>query len=642
MAQEKFKRKLTTIFSADVAGYSLLMQDDEAATVKTLEAYKKIISDLVKQHRGRVVDSPGDNLLAEFASVVEAVQCAVAGQKEMQTRNAELPECRKMQFRIGVNLGDVIEEESRIYGDGVNIAARLESLADPGGICISKTAFDQIETKLPFGYVYLGEQTVKNIAKPVGAYRVLLERRVTHERLVGAVLKRGRSGVGIYLTAALVMVAATVLWYWFEGPSAVPVERANPKQMSLPLPELPSIAVLPFANLSDDPKQDFLCDGLTEGIIAALSKVPKLFVVARDSTFTYKSKPTRAKQISEELGIRYVLTGSLQRSGDRIRISAQLIDALTGNQVWAERYDRKIADIFALQDDIIMKILEAAQVKLMGKDQASISATDRYFQGEQGLDCYLKFLEAVAYQERFTIEATNILRGMAENVLAMCPDNPMSYFLMAQVHMNDYWLGTSKSPQESLDTAMRLLQKSLSMDNSIGRVHGLLGQVYIMKRDYDAGIVEGERAVALDPGGVEVLCPYAMSLSMSGKYEEAIPLLQKAIRIDPLGSTMHRKHLGNVFLWTGRYEEAVLAYKNVLQRAPDDIYAHVQLVAAYSFMGLENEARAEVKEVLRINPKFSLEFYDKTTILKDRSIIFNIIGALRKAGLPERSNPLQS
>jgi TolB-like protein/class 3 adenylate cyclase len=356
MSTESFKRKLTAILSADVKGYSRLMGENEAETVKTLTAYRKIMGELIQQHRGRVIDSPGDNILAEFASVVDAVQCAVAVQNEFKARNAELPENRRMEFRIGVNLGDVIEEESRIYGDGVNIAARLEALADPGGICISKTAFDQIETKLPLGYEYLGDQTVKNIAKPVGAYRVVMEPRVT---VVGIEEKKAPSGQrGVSLAIAVIvilLVGVLALWQFVLRPPPPSVEKADPKKMAYPLPDRPSIAVLPFANMSDDSKQEYLADGMTESIISALSQVPNLFVIARNSTFTYKGKPVKVQQVAEELGVRYVLEGSVQKSGDTLRITAQLIDAITGHHVWSERYDRELKKIFALQDGAFLK-----------------------------------------------------------------------------------------------------------------------------------------------------------------------------------------------------------------------------------------------------------------------------------------------
>ncbi|NIS69690.1 MAG: guanylyl cyclase, partial [Proteobacteria bacterium] len=319
-----------------------------------------------KQHRGRVVDSPGDNVLAEFTSVVDGVQCAVAVQKELQARNAELPENRRMEFRIGINLGDVIEEEERIYGDGVNIAARLEALADPGGICISKTAFDQIETKLPLGYDYLGEQTVKNISKPVGAYRVLMEPRVTgvgagEEKKAWPVRRKAVLAGGIVV---VVLAIAAVIWNFYLRPTTPVVEPASLERMAFPLPEKPSIAVLPFENLSGDPEQEYIADGITENIITGLSQIPEMFVIARNSVFTYKGKPVKIKQVSEELGVRYVLEGGIQRAGDRLRLTAQLIDALEGHHLWAERYDRELKDFFDLQDEITMKILTALQMKL--------------------------------------------------------------------------------------------------------------------------------------------------------------------------------------------------------------------------------------------------------------------------------------
>ena len=620
MEPKGFQRKLTAILSADVAGYSRLMQDDEAATVKTLEAYKQIISDLVKQHRGRVVDSPGDNLLAEFASVVDAVQCAVATQKELQARNTELPENRKMQFRIGVNLGDVIEEESRIYGDGVNIAARLESISDPGGICISKMAFDQIETKLPFGYVYLGEQTVKNIAKPVGTYKVLMEPRVTKDRAGLKKLGSKRRMAVIGLAAALVIIAGGVIWQFFIRPETSTIEKADPKQMALPLPELPSIAVLPFVNLSEDPKDQLLCDGITDNIINALSKVPRLFVIARNSTFAYKGKPVKVKQVSEELGVQYVMEGSVLRSGERVRITAQLVDALTGHPLLAERYDGATTDLFALQDDITMRVLRAVRVKLEGLGGAWI----KYYRGTQGLDCFLKYQDSVSHIQRMTIADNKQARQILEESLAMCAEGPAFYRALAVVNMNDYILGSSKAFRESIEKAEELLQKALAIDDNDSDAHGILSQVYMRKREYDKAIAAAERGVTLDPGSSWAIYRYGLVLYVAGRSEEAIPLIEKAIRLNPLGPAIFYAGYGEALRITGRLEDAVTSFKKAIERAPNYFWAHANLSAVYSMMGRDKEAQAEASEVLRINPRFSLEWYARTTPLKDRSVIDSV------------------
>jgi adenylate cyclase len=635
MEQKGFRRKLTAILSADVDGYSRLMQDDEAATVKTLEAYKQIISDLVKQHRGRVVDSPGDNLLAEFASVVDAVQCAVATQKELQTRNTELPENRKMQFRIGVNLGDVIEEESRIYGDGVNIAARLESLANPGGICVSKTAFEHIESKLPFGYAYLGEQTVKNIAKPVGVYKVLMEPRVTKERGAGFKAQSTRRRVAfIGLAAVLVIAAGGALLQFFIRPAAPTVEKADPKQMALPLPDLPSIAVLPFVNMSEDPKQELLCDAIADNIINALSKVPRLFVIARNSTFTYKGKAPKVKQVSEELGVRYVLGGSLQRSGDRVRITAQLVDAITGSQIWAERYDGAWTDVFDLQDDITIKVLSAVRVKLEG---GASPENMKLYTGKKGLDCYLKAMEARTYIQFMTVPDTKKARQVIEEATGMCQGIPAFYRLLAVVNLNETWLGISKSPQKSLENATELLQKVLAMDDNDPDAHGVLCQVYTRKGEYDAAIAEAQKGVTLDPGSSWAIFRYAQILNAVGRIEEATPLFEKAIRLNPLGPALFYSDYGIALRDGGRIEEAIIAFKKAVERAPNYLSAHLQLLAAYMMIGREQEGHAEAAEVLRINPGFSIEQFARTTVIKDRKRVETIAQALRKAGLPDKA-----
>jgi TolB-like protein/class 3 adenylate cyclase len=356
MAAEDFKRKLTAILSADVKDYSRLMGEDEEATVRTITAHRKVITSVIQKYRGRVVDSPGDNILAEFVSVVDAVQSAVEIQEVIRAKNAELPEDRRMEFRIGINLGDVIQEGERIYGDGVNITARVEGLADPGGICISGSAYEQIENKLALGYDYIGEHTVKNIVKPIRVYRVPTGpetlQRVTEEKRPAPGWQRAALAVVI----ALVVVAGGVAIWKSYRPSTPPMEIASVEKMAYPLPDKPSIAVLPFVNMSDDPKQEYFSDGITEEIISSLSKIPKLFVIARNSTFAFKGKPMIVKQVAEELGVRYVLEGSVRKAEDKVRITAQLIDALKGHHLWSEicrsrRDHKKNHNSFAGQAD---------------------------------------------------------------------------------------------------------------------------------------------------------------------------------------------------------------------------------------------------------------------------------------------------
>jgi adenylate cyclase len=630
MTTQESKRKLAAILSADVKGYSRLMSQDEEATVKTLKQHRESISGLVSEHKGRVVDFPGDNILAEFGSVVDAVKCAVKIQETLKGQNAELPEDRRMSFRIGVNLGDVIEDEDRIYGDGVNIAARLEGLAEAGGICISGTAFDHVKNKLSVGYQYLGKQTVKNIPDPVRAYKVLMEPEAAGKVIGEKEPKRTRWGwKAAAAVAVLVLVAGGLVWNFYGR--APKIEPASKEKMAFALPDEPSIAVLPFVNMSGDPKQEFLSDGITEDIITALSKVRHLFVISRQSTFSYKGKPVKVKQVSEELGVRYVLEGSVQRSADRIRINAQLIDALTGHHLWAERYDRDLASLFSLQDEITLKILTAIQVKLTAGEQ--VSGYEKYFKGNKGLDCYLKFQEGLNHFQGHNPDDTRRARRITEEAMQMCPENPMLYGLMGQINQMEYWLGLGKSPKESIEKSMEMAQKALALDDSCAVAHGLLSILYTLKREYEKAIAEGERAIALEPGGANRHLQYGAALHSGGRSEEAIPEMEKAIRLDPLGETNNFLYLGHAYRTTGRLEEAVSAYKKAIQRSPDNFFAHMGLTATYSMMGREQEARAEAAEVLRISPKFSVDSYAKRLTMKDQSAADKFMDALRKAGL---------
>jgi adenylate cyclase len=491
MATEDFKRKLTAILSADVKGYSRLMGEDEEATVRTITAHRKVITSVIEKYRGRVVDSPGDNILAEFVSVVDAVQSGVEIQEVIRAKNAELPEERRMEFRIGINLGDVIQEGERIYGDGVNIAARVEGLADPGGICISGSAYEQIENKLALGYDYIGEHTVKNIVKPIRVYKVPtgpeILQKVTDERRPAPGWQRAAVAVVI----ALVVVAGGVaLWKSFR-PSTAPTEVASVEKMAFPLPDKPSIAVLPFSNLSGDPEQEYFSDGMTEEIISALGSVPKLFVIARNSTFTYKGKPVKVQQVSEELGVRYVLEGSVKKSGDKVRITAQLIDALSGRHLWAKRYDRNLDDIFAVQDDITKNIITAIQVKLTEGEQARAVA-----KGTNNLDAYLKCLQANELNHRVNPESNALAKQLAEEAVALDPEYAWAYYNLGRAHQLDVWLRTSKSPKESIGKAIGFMKKAISLDDTLAEAHGRLGFIYSMTRQYDKGIAEAEKGVA--------------------------------------------------------------------------------------------------------------------------------------------------
>jgi len=626
MATEDFKRKLTAILSADVKGYSRLMGEDEEATVRTITAYREVITEVVQKHRGRVVDSPGDNILAEFASVIDAAGSAVEIQEELRIRNAELPEDRKMEFRIGVNLGDVIHEEERIYGDGVNVAARVESLADPGGICVSGTVFDQIESKLPLGYEFLGEQSVKNISKPVRIYKALMDPEAVG-KVIGERRAESRRGHRIALavvTVLLLIVGGLLIW----RTAYPPVQVASVEKMTFPLPDKPSIAVLPFDNLSGDPKQEYFSDGLTDQIIATLSRVPELFVIARNSTFTYKGKPVKVQQVSEELGVRYVLEGSVRKSGDKIRITAQLIDALNGHHLWARQYDRNLDDIFAVQDEITIRIITAMQVKLTEGEQAQAFA-----KGTNNLEAYLKSLEANELVSRINPDSNALGKQLAEEAIALDPEYSWAYYVLGRSHMIDVWVKTSKSPKESLGKAMGLWKKAIALDDTNTDAHGNLAFLYSMKGQHDKALAQAEKTVALNPNSAWAQFMVGKALFFAGRTEESIPEYKKALRLDPIPKNNLFWSLGLSYAYMGQYKEAITWCEKAVRQEPDDLLARIMMTVVYSLSGRDEQARAEAAEVLRIQSKFTLKGFEKRLTYKRKEDSEKFLNALRKAGL---------
>jgi adenylate cyclase len=586
---------------------------------------------LIHQHHGRVVDAPGDNLLAEFASIVDAVECAVEIQKELKTRNTELPENRRMEFRIGVNLGDVVEEGEKIFGDGVNIAARLENLSEAGGVCISGSAYDFVGKKLSLGYEYLGEHTVKNIEKPIRVYRVLMEPEAAG-RVLGEKKTKPRQWQKtalIVVTILIAVAAAFVIWRLYFPLTPPPLEVASKEKMVFPLPDKPSIAVLPFSNMSGNPEQEYFCDGLTEEIINALSNLPQVFVIARNSTFTYKGKAVDVKQVGREMGVQYVMEGSIRREGNRLRITAQLIDALTGRHVFSERYNRELKEIFAIQDEIAIKVLTALRVALTDGEFARFQD-----KGVTNLEAYFKLLEAKELANRVHRESNAQARRLAEEALSLDPKSARAYSILALTHFWDFWLGPPKSPDESIRLGIEMAQKAISLDENFADAHGILGMLYINKGDYEKAVESGERAASLAPSSAGAYVTYGSTLMHSSRPAEAIPILEKALRLSPVKPfSMSLANLGNSHRMIGKFEEALPFYKRLLKDLPMHLTGNVGLTATYAQMGRMEDARAQAAALMKIDPRFSLERWARTLRYRNPADTERLLEALRKAEL---------
>jgi adenylate cyclase len=581
-------RKLAAILSADVRGYSRLMEENEIETIRTLTTYKEIMTNFIQQHKGRVVDAPGDNLLAEFASVVEAVQCGVEIQKELKLKNTELLENRKMEFRIGINLGDVIEDGEQILGDGVNIAARLESLSDAGGVCISGSAYDFVGKKLSLGYEYLGEHKVKNIEKAVRVYRVLMEPD--------------------------------------QAGKVIGEERLKPKH----LPDKPSIAVLPFDNLSGDPEQDYFADGIVEDIITVLSKFRWLLVIARNTTFRYKGKSVDVKQIARELDVRYLLEGSVRKAGSRVRITAQLINSVTGGHIWAERYDRELTNVFTVQDEITESVVTSIQPEI---DRAEVMRARQ--KPPESLDAWECVLRGRWLVLHMTKENNSEARCFFEKALELDPNYVSALSALAYSHFVDVFFGWSQAPGQSIGKASELVERALRLDESDPWVHCIMSLRHFILREPDKAILHGNKAVELNPSFALAHGYLGAALAYGGVPEAAIAEEFKAIRLSPRDPEIFHFFLaiGTAHFVAGRYEDAVEWAKKVIQERPDVPSGHRLLAASYGQLGQTDSAKAALEGVLRLVPGLSLDLVEKTIFFKVREHSDRFVEGLRKAGL---------
>ena len=579
------ERKLAAILSADVQGYSRLMGDDEEATIRTLTAYREVMMNLIQQHRGRVVDSPGDNLLAEFGSAVDAVQGAVAVQTELKTRNAELPDHRQMRYRIGINVGDVVGEGERIYGDGVNIAARIESLAEGGGISVSANVHEQVKNKLDLAFTDQGEQAVKNIADPVRVHRVLL-----------------------------------------NGDASVSPRQEGQTEsvVALPLPDKPSIAVLPFTNLSKDPEQEYFSDGMTDDIITDLSKISGLFVIARNSVFAYKGQTVNIPEVGRALGVSHVLESSVRKADNQIRINVQLIEAATSRHVWAERYDRELKDIFALQDEMTQKIVRALEIKLTTQEQAQVRLIPT-----GNLEAYDYLLRGRRQLWQFTKTSNRHTRQLLEHALALDPEYAAA---AAFLGFNYFWEWVFWHPSPKvLERAFALAQRAVSLDDMLPEAHTILGIVYWFKKQHEQAIAAVERALALDSNYADGYAFLGFILSTTGKPEEGLRLSQQAFRLNPNPSHIYYSSLGMAYYIMRRNEEFIPIAKRLIALNPTDAAAHAFLACVCIELGRKEEARTEFIEGLKLSPLGLPQNLMQQIPFSDKAELQRLIGNARKA-----------
>jgi len=631
MAEDRVERRLAAILVADVVGYSRLMGVDEAGTLAALNAHRRdLIEPKATQHHGRTIKLMGDGALMEFASVVDAVAFSVEVQAAMRQRNAEVPEDRRIVYRIGINIGDIIVEDEDIYGDGVNVAARLEGLADSGGICVARNVFDQVKGKLDLSFEHLGEREVKNIAEPVTVYRVALDDKAM--ALVTPVVQASVSAVRnrwpVLAASLAVSLIAIVGFVWWQ-PWAPPVETTFVEKMPPPLPDKPSIAVLPFANASGDKEQEYFADGITEDIITELSKFQQLFVIARNSSFSFKGKPADIREVARQLGVRYVLEGTIRRSEETLRITAQLIDADTGTNLWAKRYDRPLSEIFAVQDEVTQEIAAtlASSVK-----KADLSRAARKIPNE--LTAYDLVLRAHELTER-SLSQQSVLeaRVMLTKAIEIDPSYAQAYVRLGRGYYRAsvlQWDGP-----EALDKAFEMAQRAIALDSSSASAYDFLGRIHLRRHQHDTAIATQKKALSLNPNRADSYSSLANTLTFAGDAKEAVELVKKAMRLDPFYPPIIDMYLGRALYFDKRYEKAVPPLETCAARAPKFRACYMFLAPVYAELGRPEEARRVVAKLLEVAPKFTINRSVRTHLPFVSDAMQHYIQGLKKAGVPE-------
>jgi adenylate cyclase len=616
------ERKLTAILYADVAGYSRLTGLDEEGTHLALSNALDSITTSIESQNGVVLHYAGDAMLAEFASVVNALTCAVTIQRDLMDRNKEVPEERKLEFRIGINLGDVIVDRQEIYGDGVNVAARLECLAEPSGICISRSVLEQVKNKMELGYEYLGHQKVKNIAEPIHAYKVILEPKIARAVAGERKMRLNRTqwmalGISLFL---LLAVSTIILRSDYFRPARQVSEG------KIETPAIPSIAVLPFKNLSDNPEQDYFSDGITEDIITDLSKFRDLFVIASNTAFTYKDKPVKVEEVSQELGVQYILEGSVQRSDEQVRINAQLIDGTTGHHHWAERFVRDFDDLFLLQDEIVQTIVGtlAIEVGVAERNRAMRTSTEN-------LKAYDYVLRGRELRSRVTSSANTEARSMFRRAIDLDPLYSSAYVDLGWCYFDSIRYGWTASPSEALQNAHDLAQQALGIEESDASAHRLLGSVHLKWTQYDLAESEFERAIKINPNDAASHDALGSVWLYTGQVQAAIGAVETALRFNPNLHVSGLVHLALAYYLDGQYDGAIRIMEKSLGKYPEIIIHHIILAAAHAQANHPEEATRAAEEVRRRHPFFEVGSFGSA--FRDETDRKKLAEGLRKAGL---------
>jgi adenylate cyclase len=644
--EQQLPRKLAAILYADVAGYSRLTGEDEEGTHRQLSAHLDLIEEQVAAHNGSVIHYAGDAVLAEFATVTDALLCAARVQQHFEDKNEALAEERRVRFRIGVNLGEVIVDRGDIYGDGVNVAARLEGLAEPGGVCVSGTVHDAIGSKLPLDFRFLGEQTVKNIAKPVRAFSVTIREGESLPEPV----RRARAGGGMTkpaigaLVIAVAVGAGLLAWMkpWQPDQATVPTQITESslttdgesgnglRKKTLSASGKPSIAVLPFTNMSDDPEQEYFSDGISEDIITDLSQLSNLSVIARQSSFSYKGTATKVQQIGEDLGVGYLLEGSVRKAGNRVRITAQLIDASSGHHVWAERYDRELVDIFALQDEIKQRIVSELAVQLSDdENRGERSGTTNNF------EAYDLFLQGRRHFSKQTSEGFEQATDSYRQAIALDPEFARAYGALAITLTRQVMIGVSDSPVESAERAVELAKKAVAIDPMSAQTQWALGFAYLHQRQHEASREAAVRSVALAPNYADGYALLALINNYFGRGEEALKWITKATDLNPHHSWDYPYNAGRAYYTLGEYEKSVEVLQDALERNELNYLPRLWLAASFVRLGQQDDAEWEVAQIEMVAPNFTLSHLAATLPMRDNELKNRLLDDLRTAGLPE-------